>query len=190
MNREKWLIEATEELSAIIEESGETVPTVRVSVGFPSKGGGRGGKLKTIGECHPSSMSADNLHQIFIHPTLDESARVLGVLLHELIHATLPANVGHGKEFARLATACGLEGKMTATTESAELVERLNAITEKIGQYPHAKLDLSNQKKQTTRMVKMVCDECGYIARTSAKWLDEMGATICPCNLERMTVEG
>lgn len=185
MNREQWLINATEELKTIFSENGKEVPEVRVSVGFPSKGGSRG-KLKTIGECHPSTLTADNRAQIFIHPALDDSAQVLGVLLHELVHATLGAGFGHGKEFKALATACGLTGKMTATTETPELVERLNGITERIGKYPHAKLDTSNEKKQGTRMIKCECLSCGYIAYTSRKWLEELGAPICPCNEDTM----
>lgn len=179
MNREEWLMKATEELATIFNENGKQVPEVRVSVGFPSKGGSRG-KLKTIGECHPSSLSADGRAQIFIHPTLDNSARVLGVLLHELVHATLGAGFGHGKEFAHLAKACGLTGKMTATEESPELVERLNEMIGRIGEYPHAKLDTSNEKKQSTRLIKCECEECGYIAYTSRKWLNEMGTPMCP----------
>lgn len=42
------------------------------------------------------------------------------------------------------------------------------------------------KKKQTTRMVKVVCAGCGYVARTTHKWLDEAGAPICPCNQEPM----
>lgn len=38
----------------------------------------------------------------------------------------------------------------------------------------------SNQKKkQTTRMVKVTCDGCGYTARVTRKWLDTVGAPHC-----------
>jgi hypothetical protein len=36
------------------------------------------------------------------------------------------------------------------------------------------------RKKQGTRLIKCECPECGYIARVTAKWLDEAGAPICP----------
>jgi hypothetical protein len=68
---------------------------------------------------------------------------------------------------------------MTATTETPELVERLNEVIERIGQYPHAKLDTSSEKKQGTRMKKCLCPNCGYIAYTSQKWLDEVGTPTC-----------
>jgi len=35
-------------------------------------------------------------------------------------------------------------------------------------------------KKQTTRLVKCECETCGYVARTTRKWLDEKGAPHCP----------
>ena len=43
-------------------------------------------------------------------------------------------------------------------------------------------------KKQTTRMLKCVCSECGYVARTTAKWLETVGAPLCACNSEQMEV--
>ncbi len=35
-------------------------------------------------------------------------------------------------------------------------------------------------------MVKAECSACGYIVRTTAKWLDSLGAPLCPCNGEPM----
>lgn len=33
-----------------------------------------------------------------------------------------------------------------------------------------------------SRLRKVSCDRCGYIARTTRKWLAERGAPICPCS--------
>jgi hypothetical protein len=38
-------------------------------------------------------------------------------------------------------------------------------------------------------MVKCACEECGYTARTTKKWLEEAGAPICPCNKKPMAFE-
>ena len=46
-----------------------------------------------------------------------------------------------------MALAIGLEGKMTATTPGPELAERLNALIAKLGPYPHAKLNATEQQK-------------------------------------------
>ena len=112
MNREEWLINATSALGVMIAEQGHTLPEVRVSVGFP-KTGGKGNNV--IGQCWSGACSEDARPQIFIHPTLTESTRVLDVLLHELVHATVGTECGHKGAFKQLATGLGLEGKMTAT---------------------------------------------------------------------------
>jgi hypothetical protein len=35
-------------------------------------------------------------------------------------------------------------------------------------------------KKQTTRLLKCECAECGYTARVTAKWIKDSGAPMCP----------
>lgn len=39
-----------------------------------------------------------------------------------------------------------------------------------------------------TRLVKVQCGSCAYTARTTRKWLDELGPPLCPCNHEPMEV--
>lgn len=181
--REEWLQVATDRLrSELFATNGYSVPQVRVSVGFPS----HGARGKVIGQCHYAS--ADSVPQIFIHPTLDESTRALDVLAHELVHATLGADAGHRAEFKRCAESIGLTGKMTATIAGETLKAWLGELVAEIGEYPHAKLSLGG-KKQTTRLIKCECSNCGYIARVSNKWIDEMGAPLCPCNMEEMEVK-
>ena len=69
-----------------------------------------------------------------------------------------------------------------------ELQAELKRIIETLGEYPHARLDpaLSGRKKQTTRLVKVQCLDCGYAARVTRQWLDKVGTPICPCNTEPM----
>jgi hypothetical protein len=188
-NREEWLIKAVKELSTrLFSLTTSTVPDVRVSCGFPH--GARGSKngARVIGQCFSGTCAEDGKPQIFIHPELVDSKRVLDVLLHELTHASLGTGAGHGSQFKRLATSLGLEGKMTATTASPALNAKLDEIIKVIGEYPHSKLDVATSaKKQTTRMIKTECDECGYIAYLSRKWIDEAGTPICP-NDERSLI--
>jgi hypothetical protein len=189
VTREQWLEAAVAELRPLLEEVGAPVPEVRVSVGWPSsKATSR--KNRTIGECWKRQTAADGISQIFISPTLGGEEQVLGTLVHELIHAWDDGKSGHKGNVAKRegfrgkATAIGLVGKMTATTVGTELLPKLTAIAEKIGDYPHSPLSPSGkEKKQTTRMLKLECPEDGYIVRTTAKWLD-MGYPICPCGTE------
>ena len=37
-----------------------------------------------------------------------------------------------------------------------------------------------------TRMLKCECSACGYVARTTRRWLIEYGPPLCPCNGEPM----
>jgi hypothetical protein len=182
LTREEWLQAGINGLKEMFAEIGETIPEVYVSVGFPK---GARGKGKAIGICHPSAQSSDEKAHIFIHPELVDSARVLDVLAHELIHALDNCQSGHKGNFARVATAFGLEGKMTATVAGSALTARLNALIESLGAYPHAVL-IPTGKKQSTRLVKCECTECGYIVRTTRKWVDIQGAPFCPCNLQQM----
>lgn len=185
--REEWLMSAVGALTPLFEEVGEAVPAVRVSVGWP---GGRGNKNSVIGQCWNKAAAADEVAQIFISPVLEDGLRVLDVLAHELVHAIDENKSGHKGNFARIAKAIGLEGKMTATVAGEALKERLTEVIDDLGAYPHAALSpaLAGGKKQTTRMLKVECPESGYIARTTAKWLDAYGAPKCPCHDEVMQI--
>lgn len=186
MTREEWLQNAIAKLRVDFASHGASYPeNLRVSVGWP---GGRGSRLKTIGEYWQARASADEVPCIFISPILGEPIRALDVLVHELIHAAKP-NAGHGKEFKRLALALGLEGKMTATIAGERLKQRLNTLLAELGPYPHAELKPSQRpgKSQTTRLLKAEC-ACGYTCRVTKKWAD-IGAPICPTCMDSMEVE-
>jgi len=180
LTREQWLSQATEELRALFKQHGDTIPTqVRSSCGFPSKSA-LASKNRRIGECWSSAASADSHAEIFISPTISDSARVLDILAHELIHAVHPGD-GHGKKFGKTSRAIGLEGKLTATVAGPQFTAWATPVLARLGAYPHADLVPSNaQKKQTTRMLKCVCSDCGYTVRVAGKWLADMGAPHCP----------
>lgn len=168
MNREDWLNAFAERARPYFESEGAPLPTaLRCSIGFPSKGL----KSKTIGECWAQKCSTDGAVEIFIRPSLQsDSARVADVLTHELCHAALGNEVGHGKPFKRLATALGLEGKMTATVAGERWHSWADPILEEIGPLPGASLNgevIGGKKKQGTRMLKLEC-ECGWTCRTTA----------------------
>jgi len=187
INRETWLNQAVLKLAPLFQSKGYKIPQVKVSVGFP----GGGSPRKRIGEAWHPKASADGLGSIFISPVLDESTRVLDVLVHELVHAVVGTEHGHGKVFKRCAVAVGLTGKMRSTVAGRELTTHLSGLIETLGAYPHGRLNLSERptKKQSTRMIKMECPDCGYICRSSMSSIVEHGPVICPCNLEPMKVE-
>lgn len=187
--REAWLVSAVDKLKPLFAEVDKEIPTVRLSVGWP---GGRGKKNLTIGECWPTVLAADEVAQVFISPVLDEAALVLATLAHELVHVVDDCKSGHKKPFAVIAKGIGLTGKMTATVAGDELKRRLAAIAAQLGTYPHAKLTRvvpgPGGKTKGNRNLKVECRACGYTARTTKKWLEEVGAPLCPCNREEMEI--
>jgi len=183
--REEWLNQAMDLARDLFAQAGYSVPpNVRVTCGWPSKMA-LGEAKRRIGECWASTSSGDGTFEILISPFLDDGLKVLGVLIHEMVHATVGLEAKHGKPFKDCATAVGLTGKMTATEESEELqMWCAAAIENKLGRYPHSKLDgmTNGKKKAGTRMLKLECPDCQCITRTTQKWLDEYGTEWpCPC---------
>lgn len=182
--REEWLVAAAHALRPLFDEQGAPdYPRFRVSCGFP-KGGRR-----SIGQAWTPEASGDETAELFVSPELETLVEagtpgVVDVLLHELIHAVVGNECGHKGPFRKLAKGIGLEGKMTATVPSVALAERLLLLVAPLGPYPHAKLSKLTVNKQSTRMLRVSCEGCGFICRTTRKWLDEVGAPTCACGTE------
>lgn len=172
LTREQWLRGAVDLLNErVFKPAGyETPSDVKVSCGWPSAGG-VGSRQATIGQCFNRASSSNGVNEIFISPRLSDPIKCLDVLAHELVHAIDDCKSGHKGEFRKMATAIGLEGKMTSTVAGEELAKRLNAISEFLGEYPHGELS-ANGKKQGTRMKKIACDSCDFAFRASQKQID------------------
>jgi hypothetical protein len=190
MTREEWLTKAAQLIYTKIIEPVAVLPGNRkyaVSCGWPSKRA-TSRSNRRAGECWDAKACQDgNTYHIFITPLLSEAVQgdgggVLPTLAHELIHA-VKFDAVHKGEFRQVALAIGLEGKMTATVAGSELCEKLAAIARQLGPYPHGSLLLRAKKpgKSTCRFVKVEAVKCcGYIVRTTRKWLDEVGPPKCP----------
>lgn len=188
-NREQWLMECAKMLEEDFQAIGYEChsDSYRISCGFSSRGA-LSKKSKRIGECWSTAVSSNGLGEIFISPLLDNPIDVLGVVTHEMIHHIVGCECGHKGPFKRCAKAIGLEGKMTATTIGEKLSRRLNAIWEKVGNYPHYHIDpKAKPKKDGTRMIKFECMNCGWVGRTTQKWID-VGLPQCHCGGKFNTV--
>jgi hypothetical protein len=196
ITREAWLMSAVELLIPVLEQAGATNVRGRkyqVSVSFPSKT-----TRKRIGECwHLSSSEDGATANLLISPTLDDPIKVLGVLAHEMIHMDDDGVSNHGGHFRRVALAMGLEGKMTSTSVGDQLKPILEDVAKELGTYPHVRLNLGLQKTQTTRMIKVECqnEECDFtddngkrlVIRLTRKWIDVDCIPSCACG-EKMAV--
>lgn len=189
-SREGYLRAATNELRSLFEKNGLPLPEkIRFAVAFTSNGK----KGKVAGECWHSGASDDGHHEIIIRADFSEPVEVLGILVHELVHAALPPEAKHGKLFREAALRIGLEGQMRHAMPGPVLRERLNALAASLGPFPHARLNFDRMtlaglvasdrpKKQGTRMLKAECTApgCGYTVRVAARWITECGPPHCP----------
>lgn len=202
MNRETWLNLLAEKMAPRFQELGYPVPAFRVSIGFT--GGGKASRA--AGEVWHSSASADNRYEILITPDQFEPLHVAAILAHELAHAGAGFKHQHKGNFAKCVAALGLIRPFTSSVPGPVFEEFVKPFLAELGPLPHAPLAFrrqagggagadgadggapgedgeggsSNQKKkQTTRLVKCTCAECGYTVRVTRKWL-EIGAPGCP----------
>lgn len=86
MTREEWLTSAVQHLASVFADAGKSLPDVRVSCGFPSKGA-TSRKQQRVGECWATHAATDGRQQVYISPVIADSVEVLAVLTHELCHA-------------------------------------------------------------------------------------------------------
>jgi ribosomal protein L37E len=177
--REQWLGKAVEEFRPVFNAHGFPLPqNIRLSCGFPSRHA-RSLNKQRIGEHWSPKASDDNTHEILISPVEADGWAVLGILVHELCHASTDGD-GHQGRFPSCARALSLEGKPTHATGGEAFKAEFTALFESLGVYPHAKLNVDRQyKKQTTRQLKAVCPCCGYVIRLSHVWAS-VGLPVCP----------
>lgn len=173
--RIRWLEKAYQSLrEELLPEAPEKI---NISFGFPSQGHLRS-KYKTIGE-HWSGFTDGSF--ISLHPLLGmDPVNMLAVLVHEMIHSAFPED-GHRGKFPKTAKRVGLVGKMTATVPGHDLLQRLNSLNIELGPFPPGSGDLVKTRKQSTRLIKLVC-QCSRILRASRDEI-KRGPVICSlCN--------
>lgn len=139
--REAWLHAAIAEFAGMFEQVGFPLPErVHVSVGFPY---GISRENHTIlGQTVAREASADGVNHVFISPEAGDTAEVLRILLHELIHVALNNADGHKGRFAEAATRIGFEGSMQTTPCGMALAMELVTMAANLGDYPHGAIDM------------------------------------------------
>lgn len=203
MNRETWLNELAALMAPRFAELGFALPKFRVSIGWPSAGK----DAPVTGECWDKRVSGDEHFEIFLNPGRDNDTAVACTLAHELVHAAVGLQEGHKGNFAKVAKALGFKAPLTQAQEPEALVAWIAPMLEKLGKLPHAAITYSRggsvrvkragggvvpdgdgdgeapvnnrPPKQSTRLIKCMCAECGYTVRTTQKWL-AVGVPHCP----------
>lgn len=178
--REQWLnafvAKAREQFAAV----GYPLPDrIRVSVGFPSTGS-RGNR---IGECWSNEASEDGYFEIFLRPALTSDSRMADVLTHELCHAAVGLEAGHGRTFKASMAAVGLVGPAKSTTAGEQWYRWALPILTELGPMPYGVLNegrSSAPPKQKTNLLKVECPDCGWLARVTRKHIEPHGELNCP----------
>jgi hypothetical protein len=168
-NRETWLAEFASQAKPHIAASigglgGNEEAVVRLSCGFPPKTG----RKATAAAIVPPSASDDFTAEVFVSPTVDNAQQVAALLL-PLLKVALQGN--------------WRSASPKVAAPAASLPSWADAILANLGEYPHAKIEITAAPKQTTRLIKVACLNDGYIARVSRSTLVNLGSPICPaCN--------
>jgi hypothetical protein len=188
--------ESNRVLAEAIKHFGLKIPADKITLTIQSKGrknalgwfwAERWAKNKDVS--HEINLSAEHLKEHNMGETL----------IHELAHAENHFNgvqdcdkTGrrHNKKFKAQAEALGLEVEKSGSLGWA--FTKLTPVSEKFLADIKFDLDLfklfragaeSKEGKAGTRMLKCQCPKCGYVVRTTAKWL-AVGVPTCPCGEE------
>lgn len=185
--REQWLNQLAEAMRPMFAAVDAPLPPrFRITMSLTKS-------KKAIGVCYDKSASADDTYEILVRLDQHEALDVAAVLAHELTHAAVGVDAGHGPRFGRVARALGLAGKLTATVPGERFKGAVAPLLDALGPFPHARLrwegKRSGPKKQRARLLKVQCPTCGYVARVTSKWIEEVGTPLCPCTGEAMEVE-
>lgn len=176
--REEWLMEARDELSkTFFTKPSRRLPPTAVSCGIPA------GSPKAIGQCWAADLSDEKVTEIFVCPSQDDPMMVIGILLHELVHAAVGVDAQHGKDFVRVARAVGLEGPAKHCLPDEACKKRLEPILERLGAYPHKKLKKTKEKvkKPQKKRVKLIDPQNeAYVISMEKEILDEFGPPVGP----------
>jgi hypothetical protein len=178
VNREEWLKELANRAIPVIAhhvEYTEEETAVKLSCGFPAKQGKRNPVHASL---VPPTNSADFYAEIFVTPELSakrEVARAVLPLLVAVVTGDYRQHTAYRNAIRRLGLNAG------------ELPSWAKPIVDELPAYPHASLTLPEVKKQTTRLLKVECVPCNYIARVSRATLDRLGTPVCPACRQSFT---
>ena len=194
-NREAWLTETARMIYPVIDAVAQSfakdyrpVPFEDFAFACSITSGGSTQMRKVAGEIAYAEGTGNGKHEVRVAPSQDDSVQVLGVVIHEMIHAFAIGD-GHRGDFARIARFIGLKGKMTATyvEKDAEKGDRLRCVVDSIinivGEYPHQKVRAPVPRGKRgigSRMLKIVCTDCDLVMRASGMQAEKIDRCDCP----------
>jgi hypothetical protein len=180
MNRETWLKQLADRAIPYIAgrfNYTEEEVAVRLSCGFPAT---QGKRKKVTASLIPPTNSDEFNAEIFVTPEIDTVEEVARAVLPLLVAVV----IGDYKQGTAYRNACHA---LYLNTDGERLPSWALNILEHLPHYPHASVTLPEVKKQTTRLLKVECVPCNYIARVSRATLDRLGTPVCPACRQSFT---
>src|SRR6516164_4587655 len=175
-----------------------TVKPEQICVTVQSKG-----RKQAVGWFGPERWKADkkSVHEINMSAEYLQSYDMGELILHELAHAE--NNVlgikdcsgrQHNTKFKTMAERLGLEVKPRDKSVGFEYTDLAQGGKDFLSGIKfdakiftaYRRTGKSKRGKVGSRLMKCECAECGYVVRTTRKWLDDVGAPLCPCNKQEM----
>ena len=193
--------EAERVIAEAVKHFGLTLKPEQICVTVQSKG-----RKQAVGWFGPERWNTDKkktVHEINMSAEHLKTHDMGELMLHELAHAE--NNVlgvkdcsgrQHNKKFKAMAERLGLlvhprdSSVGYGFTDLADGAKTFLAGIKFDGKIFSAYRGGSGAKKGKvgSRLIKCECGECGYVARTTNKWLEDTGAPLCPCNAKPMEV--
>lgn len=139
--REGWLADAVRALRPYFRQKGYPLPPkIAAMCGFAVDGNlAQADDNLTVAQCWGSGHSPDGTAFIFISPIQKGETKVVGSLVHELIHLAIGIDRDHDSaEWRNAMKVFGMTGRPAACTPSRKTRDELMAIVGPLGPYPHA----------------------------------------------------
>ena len=177
VTREQWLKEVAGLMSNWFVDLGFPLPKYDIQSGFPSSGQ----RSNTVAE----SWTHDNGDSfvLIVRPDQNDSLTVAAAIAQQLCSIAAGPKDQYGHLFQHLAISIGLRGKKFETAPGQVFKELYRPVVKTIGSIPESETMTQNYvrtNKQTTRLIKVSCNDCGYVARVSRKWIENVGPPHCP----------
>lgn len=145
--REQWLNQAIERyFGRLFDRLGIPLPPVRAWAA----------SRYTQGEAWDHAQPFGGPVHIFIDAGVCDPITALATLLHELVHAAIGHEAGHGPQFQQIASATGLNPPWNETQPSPRLQRQLAVIAERLGKFPAVTVTECRRAEQVMRGCRML----------------------------------
>ena len=160
------------------DDMGFPLPEFQVSSGFPSSG--RRGRATAEAWQEDDGGS----YRVLVRPDRHDPQKLAAAIAHQLAHIAAGSRKAEGRHlFRHIAISIGLRGRATEAAPGRLFQELAAPILTKAGPLPEPFVGPpkdARKAKQKTRLIKVSCRQCGYVARVSRKWLVALGEPHCP----------